>query len=53
MSNSLFRKDAYGLYHYFEQVIEMRNDILNLNHARAQEIVTSKCKPPILSSSYS
>jgi hypothetical protein len=42
MSNSLFRKDAYGLYHYFEQVIEIRNDILNLNHARAQEIVTSK-----------
>ncbi|PYE31505.1 hypothetical protein DFP83_1095 [Idiomarina fontislapidosi] len=42
MSNSLFRKDAYGLYHYFEQIIEIRNDILNLNHARAQEIVTSK-----------
>lgn len=41
MSKSLFRKSEYGSYHFLEQIVEIRNDVLELTPERAQEVLRS------------
>lgn len=41
MSKSLFRQSEYGSYHFLEQIVEIRNDVLGLTPERAQEVLRS------------
>ncbi len=41
MSKSLFRQSEYGSYHFLEQVVEIRNDVLGLTPERAQGVLRS------------
>lgn len=41
MSSNIFRKEAYGLYYYFKQLIEIRNDVLGVEDERAVELVNT------------
>lgn len=39
MSSNVFRKESYGLYYYYEQLIELNNDTLGIEPKRAQEVI--------------
>ncbi|MFD3283359.1 hypothetical protein ACE41O_09540 [Alteromonas macleodii] len=41
MSHSIFRKNAYGSYYFFRQVIEIHNDTLLIDEDKAGKIIES------------